>query len=161
MAVLKNLEVGMYQIVCNAEGYNALTQHIEILKGKPYLFNAVMVFASEAPQNIPEIKAKLDDVPPPDFLPVDKQPIPIKNPAPEYPEIARRAGVEGTVWVKIWVDKEGNAKKAQVIESDAELFNQNAIDAALQWTFTPAIMKNATVDVWVSFPFKFKLDQAK
>jgi len=74
-----------------------------------------------------------DDGPPPDFVPVEKQPVPIKNPPPAYPEIARRAGVEGTVWVKIWVDKEGKAKKAQVIKSDAELFNQNAIDAALQW----------------------------
>jgi protein TonB len=102
-----------------------------------------------------------DDGPPPDFVPVEKQPSPIKNPAPAYPEIARRAGVEGTVWVKIWVDKEGKAKKAQVIKSDAELFNQNAIDAALQWTFTPAVMNNGPVAVWVSIPFKFKLNQAR
>ena len=102
-----------------------------------------------------------DDGPPPDFVPVEKQPVPIKNPAPAYPEIARRAGVEGTVWVKIWVDKEGKAKKAQVIKSDAELFNQNAIDAALQWTFTPAVMNNGPVAVWVSIPFKFKLNQTR
>jgi protein TonB len=102
-----------------------------------------------------------DDGPPPDFVPVEKQPVPIKNPPPSYPEIARRAGVEGTVWVKIWVDKEGKAKKAQVIKSDAELFNQNAIDAALQWTFTPAVMNNGPVAVWVSIPFKFKLNQAR
>ncbi len=102
-----------------------------------------------------------DDGPPPDFVPVEKQPVPIKNPPPAYPEIARRAGVEGTVWVKIWVDKEGKAKKAQVIKSDAELFNQNAIDAALQWQFTPAVMNNGPVAVWVSIPFKFKLNQAR
>jgi len=40
----------------------------------------------------------------------------VKNPSPIYPEIARRAGVEGTVWVKIWVDKEGKAKKAQILK---------------------------------------------
>ncbi|HLP15149.1 MAG TPA: energy transducer TonB [Bacteroidota bacterium] len=102
-----------------------------------------------------------DDAPPADFVPVEKQPVPIKNPPPQYPEIARRAGVEGTVWVKIWVDKEGKAKKAQVIKSDAELFNQNAIDAAMQWTFTPAVMNNGPVSVWVSIPFKFKLNQAR
>lgn len=102
-----------------------------------------------------------DDGPPADFVPVEKQPVPIKNPPPQYPEIARRAGVEGTVWVKIWVDKEGKAKKAQVIKSDAELFNQNAIDAAMQWTFTPAVMNNGPVAVWVSIPFKFKLNQAR
>jgi protein TonB len=100
-----------------------------------------------------------DDGPPPDFVPVEKQPVPVKNPSPIYPEIARRAGVEGTVWVKIWVDKEGKAKKAQILKSDAELFNQAAIEAAMQWVFTPAVMNNGPVAVWVSIPFKFKLNQ--
>jgi periplasmic protein TonB len=104
-----------------------------------------------------------DDGPPPDFVPVEKtpQPIPGNNPPPVYPEIARRAGVEGTVWVKIWVDKEGNPKKAVVQKSDAELFNQPAIDAAMKWKFTPAIMNNGPVSVWVSIPFKFRLNQGR
>lgn len=102
-----------------------------------------------------------DDGPPPDFVPVEKQPQPIpgSSPAPEYPEIARRAGVEGTVWVKIWVDKEGLPKKAVILKSDAELFNKPAIDAAMKWKFTPAIMNNGPVSVWVSIPFKFRLNQ--
>ncbi|MFA5832482.1 MAG: TonB family protein [Bacteroidota bacterium] len=104
-----------------------------------------------------------EDGPPPDFVPVEKQPQPIpgNNPAPVYPEIARRAGVEGTVWVKIWVDKEGNPKKAQVLKSDAELFNQPAVDAAMKWKFTPAIMNNGPVSVWVSIPFKFRLNAGR
>lgn len=104
-----------------------------------------------------------EDGPPPDFVPVEKQPQPLpgNNPAPVYPEIARRAGVEGTVWVKIWVDKEGNPRKAQVLKSDAELFNQPAIDAAMKWKFTPAIMNNGPVAVWVSIPFKFRLNQGR
>lgn len=103
----------------------------------------------------------IDDGPPPDFVPVEKQPAPVKSPSPAYPEIARRAGVEGTVWVKIWVDKEGKAKKALIQKSDAELFNQAAIDAAMQWVFTPAVMNNGPVAVWVSIPFKFKLNQGR
>lgn len=104
-----------------------------------------------------------EDGPPPDFVPVEKQPQPLpgNNPSPVYPEIARRAGVEGTVWVKIWVDKEGNPKKAQVLKSDAELFNQPAIDAAMRWKFTPAIMNNGPVAVWVSIPFKFRLNAGR
>lgn len=100
-----------------------------------------------------------DDGPPPDFVPVEKQPLPIpgNSPQPVYPEIARRAGVEGTVWIKIWVDKEGNPKKAIVQKSDAQLFEQPAIDAAMKWKFTPAIMNNGPVAVWVSIPFRFKL----
>ncbi|KAB2923497.1 MAG: energy transducer TonB [Bacteroidetes bacterium] len=115
------------------------------------------------PVEIQEDVSIQDDGPPPDFVPVEKQPQPIpgNNPSPTYPEIARRAGVEGTVWVKIWVDKEGNPKKAQVLKSDAELFNQPAIEAAMKWKFTPAIMNNGPVSVWVSIPFRFKLNQGR
>ena len=116
-----------------------------------------------APVEIQQDTRIEDDGPPADFVPVEKQPVPIpgKNPPPVYPEIARRAGVEGTVWVKIWVDKEGNPKKAQVLKSDQELFNEPAINAAMSWKFTPAIMNNGPVAVWVSIPFKFKLSQGR
>jgi TonB family protein len=68
-----------------------------------------------------------------------------------------RAGLEGTVWVKIWVDRGGRPRKAIVQKSDAEIFDQPATDAAMQWIFTPAMMKNGPVSVWVSIPFRFKL----
>ncbi|MDI6778779.1 MAG: TonB family protein [Bacteroidota bacterium] len=98
-----------------------------------------------------------DDGPPPDFVPVEKQPVVVKEVKPVYPDLAQRANMEGTVWVKIWVDKEGRAKKAVVIKSDAEIFNEAAVNAAIQWVFTPAIMNNGPVAVWVAIPFKFKL----
>ncbi|MBI1806115.1 MAG: TonB family protein [Ignavibacteria bacterium] len=99
------------------------------------------------------------DEDPADFVPVEKQPVPVKQVQPEYPEIARRATVEGTVWIKILVDKEGKAKKALVMKSDAEIFNEPAIKAALQWVFTPALMNNGPVAVWAAVPFRFKLNK--
>ncbi len=101
----------------------------------------------------------IDDEDPPDFVPVEQQPVPIKQVNPEYPEIARRAGVEGTVWVKILVDKEGKAEKAVLMKSDNEIFNESAIKAALGWVFTPAMMNNGPVRVWAAVPFRFKLNK--
>ena len=101
----------------------------------------------------------IDEMDPPDFVPVEKQPVPVKQVQPEYPEIARRAGVEGTVWVKILVDKEGKAKKAVVMKSDAEIFNEPAVNAAKQWVFTPAMMNNGPVAVWAAVTFRFKLNR--
>lgn len=98
------------------------------------------------------------ETPPKPFTPVEKDPIPITHPSPLYPEIARRAGVEGTVWVNMWVTKEGKVKQAVTIKSSADILNQAAIDAAVQWTFTPAIMNNGPVAVWVSVPFRFQLN---
>ncbi len=99
------------------------------------------------------------DEDPADFVPVEKQPVPVKQVSPEYPEIARKASVEGTVWVKILVDKEGKAKKAVIMKSDSEIFNEAAQKAALQWVFTPAMMNNGPVAVWAAVPFRFKLNK--
>jgi len=104
-----------------------------------------------------------------DFTPVDEQPVPIKQVQPHYPELARRSGVEGTVWLKVLVSKEGKVKDVNVMSVSSNLKNSGtpggleeaAMEAARQWTFKPAMMKNKPVEVWVSIPFKFKLDGDK
>jgi protein TonB len=105
---------------------------------------------------VEEIKIE-DDAPPPDFVPFEKEPTAIRQVKPAYPEIALRAGIEGTVYVKMWVDKEGKVRKVIILKSDAEIFNQPSIDAGMQFVFTPAIMQKGPVAVWVAFPFRFKL----
>lgn len=100
-----------------------------------------------------------DNGPPPDFVPVEKEPQIIRQVKPKYPELAQRAGIEGRVIVKIWVDKEGKPHKAIVLKSDAKIFDQAAINAAMQYRFTPAIMNHGPVAVWVVIPFTFKLQQ--
>jgi len=102
-----------------------------------------------------------EDAPPADFVPVEKEPVPVKKIEPKYPELAMRAGLEGKVWVKIWVDKEGRPKQVVILKSDAEIFNEPAVEAAKQWVFTPAYMNNGPVAVWVSIPFRFKLADRK
>jgi periplasmic protein TonB len=102
-----------------------------------------------------------DDGPPADFVAVEKEPVVVRKVEPKYPELAMRAGLEGKVWVKIWVDKEGKAKQVVILKSDAEIFNDAAIEAARQFVFTPAYMNNGPVSVWVSVPFKFKLADRK
>jgi protein TonB len=102
---------------------------------------------------------KIEDEEPPDFVPVEKLPVPIKIVQPDYPELARRAGLEGTVQVKCWVDKEGKVKKVVLLKADPEVFAQPAIDAAYKWVFTPAIMNNGPVAVWTSVPFRFRLNK--
>jgi protein TonB len=103
-----------------------------------------------------DIKIEADG-PPPDFVPYEKGPQIVKRVNPAYPEIARKAGLEGTVYVKIWVGKDGKARKVVVTKSASDIFDQAAIDAAMQMVFTPAMMQNGPVDVWVAIPFHFRL----
>lgn len=91
------------------------------------------------------------------FIPVEKEPVPVKKVSPVYPEIAKRAGVEGRVWIKALVDKEGKVRRAVVLKSEAEIFNQVSLDAVAQWVFTPALMNNGPVTVWVVVPFTYHL----
>jgi protein TonB len=106
---------------------------------------------AEQPEVIP------DDVPPPIFVPVEKQPVVVKAVKPAYPPLALRAGIEGRVRLKIWVDRQGKVRQVEVIRSDNDIFNEPAIEAVRQFVFTPAYMNGGPVAVWVTFPFDFKL----
>ena len=92
----------------------------------------------------------------PDFVPYDKEPQIIKKVEPAYPELAKRAGLEGSVIVKMLVDTKGKVAQVVVLKSDAEVFNEPAIQAAKQFVFTPATVKNKPVAVWISYPFRFR-----
>jgi protein TonB len=102
---------------------------------------------------IDEVEPGMDE-----FVPVEKAPQIVKKGMPEYPELAVRAELEGVVWVKILIDKEGKPQKAVVVKSSAEIFNDPAIAAAMQYLFTPAFMNRGPVKVWVSISFRFQLN---
>lgn len=95
--------------------------------------------------------------PPADGVQVDKEPGLVKNAMPVYPEEALKNGLEGTVYVKIWVGTEGKVMDAVIQKSDDAIFNQASLDAAKQFQFTPALKDGTPVSVWVTVPFKYKL----
>jgi len=101
----------------------------------------------------------IEDQAPPDFVPFQKGPQIVKRVDPLYPEIARKAEIEGKVWAKVWIDKEGKIRQVVIIKSDSEIFNQAVIDAVNKWVFTPALMSTGPVAVWLSLPFVFKLNK--
>ena len=108
-----------------------------------------------------DIRIADDESPPADYVAVEKEPVIVKSVEPKYPEMAVRTGLEGKVWVKIWVDRDGEPREVDILQSDAEIFNEPAIEAAKQFVFTPAYMNDGPVSVWVTFPFKFELSGAK
>lgn len=96
-----------------------------------------------------------------EFIQVEKMPDMIDKVNPVYPEEALKNGIEGRVWVKALVSKEGNVKKAVAVKSDNEIFNQSAIEAAMKYKFTPALQSGKPVALWVVMPFKFELGKDK
>lgn len=94
-----------------------------------------------------------------EYTKVEKFPELIQSANPEYPEEAKNAGIVGKVFVKVLVDKEGNPKKAVVIKSDNEIFNQPSIDATMKSKFSPAVNKGENIAVWIVLPYKFALKE--
>lgn len=87
---------------------------------------------------------------------VEKKPELVTKMVLEYPDLARKAGLEGTVYVKLLVGSDGRVKKAGVLRGD-EIFHKATMKAVMQFVFTPAIQNDRPVPVWVVMPIVFKL----
>lgn len=94
---------------------------------------------------------------PTDFVAVEEQPVLINLPAPVYPELARKAGVEGTVTVRALVGKDGKVQDAFVTAGN-DMLNESALDAVNKATFRPALQQHKPVAVWVQIPMNFSLN---
>jgi len=123
---------------------------------------------------IDETDIDFDEVPPPPppppededqivFVPYDEAPAPIGGFAAiqrnlEYPEIARKAGIEGTVIVYAQIDKTGKVIRTKVVKPLGNSgCNEAAVKAIKSVKWKPAKQRDKPVTVWVSVPVKFKL----
>ncbi len=93
----------------------------------------------------------------PDFVPYDTPPEPIKLMKPVYPDIAKRAGIEGVVILKLLVDVDGRVLRAEVLKSLYRPLDEEAVKAARASVFRPAKQRDKPVRVWVSYPVQFTL----
>lgn len=92
------------------------------------------------------------------FYAFDTPPTPIKRAAPEYPELARAAGAEGTVMVEVTIDKNGRVVDAKVVKSDTiKSLEDAAKKAAMDWLFNPAKQRDLPVKARIVIPFEFRL----
>jgi protein TonB len=96
---------------------------------------------------------------PDEFIAYEEAPVQIEVVTPEYPEMARRASIEGIVWVKALVDKEGRVRDVIIVrDSGAKAgFEEAAIEAAKKTFWKPAISNGQPVAVWVAYKIEFKL----
>ncbi|RKZ30977.1 energy transducer TonB [bacterium] len=99
-----------------------------------------------------------DDEEPVDFFVLESPPEPKEKVEPKYPDLARRGQVEGSVLVEVIIGYDGKVEKAKVVAAKPEgFFEDAALAAAKQWTFTPAKQRDKPVKVLYQIPVKFKL----
>ena len=73
-----------------------------------------------------------------------------------YPELARKAGVEGQVIVLTYIDRTGKVVKTEVIQSLMGC-DQAAVDAIVKTKWHPAMQRDEPVPVKISIPVVFRL----
>ncbi len=96
------------------------------------------------------------------FVAVEEMPEPIGGIAAiqqkiVYPEIAKRAGVEGKVYALAFVDENGNVTNAKIIKGIGAGCDEAALDAVKKTKFKPGKQRGKPVKVQVSIPVVFKL----
>ena len=74
-----------------------------------------------------------------------------------YPEIAKRAGVEGKVYVLAFVDETGTVTSAKIIKGLGAGLDEAALNAVKETKFKPGKQRGKPVKVQVSIPIVFKL----
>lgn len=75
-----------------------------------------------------------------------------------YPEIARRAGVQGRVFVLAYVNEKGEVTKVEVQRGIGAGCDEAAVSAVLKASFIPGKQRGKPVKVRVSIPIRFQLN---
>lgn len=109
------------------------------------------------PKEILEIKEE-----PTYFVAVEEMPVPVGGLQEiqsriEYPEIARRVGIEGKVFVRAFVDETGTVTNAEVVKGIGGGCDEAALDAILKTKFTPGKQRGKPIKVQVTVPIHFRL----
>lgn len=74
-----------------------------------------------------------------------------------YPEIAKRAGIEGRVYILAYINEKGIVDKAKVLKGIGGGCDQSALKAVEETKFTPGRQRGKAVKTQVSVPIIFKL----
>ena len=78
------------------------------------------------------------------------------NVAPEYPQEAQDAKIQGVVILEATIAEDGSVKEVEVLRSIPEL-DGAAVDAVQQWRFEPTLMNGVAVPIKITTTVNFTL----
>ena len=115
-----------------------------------------------APPPPPKEEREIMEEEPVYFVAVEEMPYPIGGIQTiqdliVYPEIARRAGIEGKVYVLAYVNEEGNVIKTEILKGIGGGCDEAAEYAVKHTKFSPGKQRGKPVKVKVSVPIIFRL----
>lgn len=85
-----------------------------------------------------------------------KEPSKLRHVAPQYPDIARQARVQGMVVLEALISRSGEVQNVRVIRG-VPLLNDAAVAAVRQWRYTPTTLNGVPVPVVMTVTVNFTL----
>jgi periplasmic protein TonB len=77
---------------------------------------------------------------------------------PEYPAIAKQAGIQGTVVIRAFISREGTIERTQLL-SGHPLLAHAALDAVRRWRYRPYYLNGEPVEVETQITVNFVLNR--
>jgi protein TonB len=119
-------------------------------------------FDLDGPMDLPPPPPPQDDEEEDFFVVVEQMPAPIGGIGAvqklvKYPEMARRAGIEGRVTVQFIVNEAGQVENPRVIRGIGGGCDEAALEAVKKAKFTPGMQRGRPVRVQFSLPVIFRL----
>lgn len=83
----------------------------------------------------------------------------LNNPKPAYPPLSRRLREEGKVVLRVLIETDGTAAKAEIRHSSGyERLDQAALQTVLKWRYLPARRNGVPEAMWFNVPINFVLE---
>ena len=83
----------------------------------------------------------------------------LQNPRPAYPGLSKRLGEQGKVVVRVFIEVDGKAQKAEIKQSSGfERLDQAALSTVLRWRYVPGKRAGLAESMWFNVPINFVLE---
>ena len=83
-------------------------------------------------------------------------PAKLRHVDPEYPELAKRAGVQGQVVIECIIDRDGRVASTRLVRS-IPVLDAAAVAAVEQWRYRPTLLRGVPVAVLMTVTVNFRL----
>ena len=83
----------------------------------------------------------------------------LNNPRPTYPPLSKRLGEQGKVLVRVFIETDGSASKAEIAQSSGfDRLDQTALDTVRRWRYVPGKRAGVPEAMWFNVPINFVLE---
>lgn len=83
----------------------------------------------------------------------------LNNPRPPYPGLSKRLGEQGKVVLRVLIEVDGSASKAEIRSSSGfERLDQTALQTVLRWRYVPGQRNGVAEAMWFNIPINFVLE---